>query len=299
MRLGRLIGAEVWLDPLLAVVLAGALALGYLPEAALFAAALLLHEVGHLAAAAAEEVGVSPLVPHPLRAVAHIPSLALLERRVALSVTLAGPAVSLVMAALGALVLRHGPEAAAASERLGLWIDVNLGLGLVNLLPVLPLDGGQALRAHLAASGGLARAGPLLVRSGQALGLGLVAAAAAAQALGRPLWDVGLFGAWLALASGREGARLAYGRAIALEARRGALRRGAVLPGRILVAEATVSLGRVWRAMAPRAHHEVRVVGADGTPIATLAEAALYQGLLRLGPVATLADLLADPDGRA
>jgi stage IV sporulation protein FB len=298
-RLGRLLGAEVRLDPLLAVVLGGALALGYLPEAALFAAALLLHELGHLVAAAVEDVPVGRLVVHPLGAVAHIPSLPLLERRVALTITLAGPAVSLIMAGLGALVLRHGPEGAAASSRLGLWIDLNVGLGLVNLVPVLPLDGGQAVRAHLAAAGRLGQHGPYLVRAGQALGLAVAAGAALATALGRPFWDVGVFGLWLVLASGREGASLAYGRTVALEARRSALRHGAVLQGRILVAEASVTLGQVWRAMAPRAHHEVRVVAADGRVIATLAEAAVYAGLLRLGPTATLAELLQGPTGGA
>lgn len=297
MRVGRLLGAEVRVDPLLAAALAGALALGYLPEAAICLAALFLHEWAHLVVAVAEEVEVARVVLHPLGGVAHVPSLALLERRAALAVALAGPAMSLALAGLGALVLRHGPLGPAVGARLGLWIDANLALGLVNLVPVLPLDGGQALRAHLAAGGLLAVRGPVLVRAGQGAGLAVAAAGTLATAVGRPAWDVALFGLWLFLASGREGAGLPYGRGVALEARRAALRRGAVLAGRILVAEASVSLGQVWRATAPRAHHEVRVVGPDGRVIATVGEAELYAGLVRLGPAAPLSALIAGPDG--
>lgn len=289
MRVGRLLGADVHVDPVLIGILALALALGYLPEAAIFAAALFLHEWAHLAVAGFEEVPVARLVLHPLGGVAHIPSLPLLERRAALAITLAGPAMSLALAGLGALVLRHGPEPAAMSARLGLWLDVNLALGLVNLVPLLPLDGGQAVRAHLAARGRLGRDGVRLVRAGQAVGAALALVAGTLCALGRPLWDLAVLGVWLAVASGREGRTLAYGRAVALEARRSALRRGAVLAGRTLVAHRAVALGVVWRAMAPRAHHEVRVVDDDGHTLFLLSEAELYAALLRLGPAAPLA----------
>ncbi len=297
MRVGRLFGAEIRVDPLFALLLATALALGYLPEAAIFLAALVLHEWAHLAVAAIEEVEVRAIVLHPLGAVAHVPSIALLERRVALAVTLAGPAMSLALAGIGALVLRHGPIDAATSARLGLWLDVNLALGLVNLLPVLPLDGGQAVRAALAAAGRLSTHGAVLVRAGQAVGLAAVAGGALATLSGRPAWDVALAGVWLALASGREGRGMPYGRAVALEERRAALRRGAVLAGRILVAEPSVPLGALWRATAPRAHHEVRVVDGEGRMVATLSEAELYAGLLRLGPAAPLSALLDGGEG--
>jgi hypothetical protein len=67
-----------------------------------------------------------------------------------------------------------------------------------------------------------------------------------------------------------------------------------VLVGRTLVALPTVALGEVWRAMAPRAYHEVRVVDESGGVLGTLGEGALYAGLVRLGPTATLGDLLGD-----
>lgn len=293
MRVGRLLGAEVRLDPLLLALLGLAVAAGYAWDVAVFAAALVLHELGHLLAAHGQELPVTRLVLHPLGAVAHIPALGLVERRVALVVTLAGPATSLALAGLGVLVLRHGPAGAVASARLGLWLDLNLALGLVNLLPVLPLDGGQALRAHFAARGASATAGRRLVRAGQLLGLVLMAGAAVAQSLGRPLLDVGVFGLWLTLASSREGAQMPYARTAALVARRAALRRGAVLAGRTLVALPSVPLSQVFRATAPRAHHEVRVVTAEGAILGTLDEETLYAALIRLGPQATLAEVLA------
>lgn len=111
---------------------------------------VLLHEVGHALAARARGLHVGGIF-------LHLVPFAYVERgRPAdeLRVALAGPAVNLVLA--GALLLVFG---ARAFPWLGLdlwvadlrWMAVglNLLLGLVNLVPALPADGGRALRAFL------------------------------------------------------------------------------------------------------------------------------------------------------
>ncbi|MCL6596653.1 MAG: hypothetical protein K6V73_10655 [Firmicutes bacterium] len=298
MTLGRLLGAEIRLDPWLVAGGALAIALGWGPETVIFAAALLLHELGHLAAAAAEEVAVVRVVLHPFGGVAQVEGLEVVERGRLMPVALAGPAASLALAAVAAYALRHGPPAWGAGGRLGLWLDANLALGLVNLVPVLPLDGGQAVRAHLAERFGMAVASHALARAGQGLGVALAAGAALGLALGLRVADVGVFGAFLALAAGREVGSGAYARTVAAARRRAALARGAVLAGRVLVAGPDVPLLTVWRAMAPRAYHEVRVVDGEGRRLGCLDEVALAEAMERLGPRATLADALARPPPR-
>jgi Zn-dependent protease len=62
-----------------------------------------------------------------------------------LAVSIAGPAVGIVVGlfALLAMDLAALPEASLGRYALGSLIYVNLGWGLLNLLPVLPLDGGN------------------------------------------------------------------------------------------------------------------------------------------------------------
>jgi stage IV sporulation protein FB len=69
-------------------------------------------------------------------------------------IALAGPAVSLVLGGIGLLVWKTaGPSIAsfwpAHQALMGLMI-LNLAWGIFNLLPIHPMDGGQALRSGLA-----------------------------------------------------------------------------------------------------------------------------------------------------
>lgn len=110
---------------------------------------------------------------------------------------LAGPAANLLAAVLGA-ALGGGRQAA--------WIGVNLILCLFNLLPLRPLDGGQALYFLTAWLAG-PEAGERAVRLAGTAAAGILAAALGAlmARTGGSLWLMPMCGA-LALAAIREAA---------------------------------------------------------------------------------------------
>ena len=114
-----------------------------LTAAVLLAAAL--HEGGHLAALRFFRVPVEGLRLGAFGAVLHAPGARRLSYGRELLVTLAGPAANLLLA----------PPLAALSARFAwewgfLFAGANVLLGVYNLLPVPPLDGGRAL--YLAAA---------------------------------------------------------------------------------------------------------------------------------------------------
>ncbi|MFT4624104.1 MAG: stage IV sporulation protein FB [Myxococcota bacterium] len=108
---------------------------------------LLMHELGHAAAARRLKVRHGPVVLHGFGG--YVQHQATTPAR-QLLISLAGPAAMLVVGLPVALAL----DAGAVPE--GVLVDVawyvaviNVGWGLLNLLPMLPLDGGNALRAAL------------------------------------------------------------------------------------------------------------------------------------------------------
>lgn len=135
-----------------------ALSLGsQLPPAALWAVALvtalalfvsvLLHELGHSLVALRQGVKVKSITLFLLGGVASVERECSTARG-ALMVAAAGPAVSLVLG-FGLLASTHAashvaPVLGQMVERLG---ALNLILGLFNLLPGLPLDGGLIVKA--------------------------------------------------------------------------------------------------------------------------------------------------------
>lgn len=113
-----------------------------------------LHEYGHALTARRYGIRTREIVLLPIGGIAQ------LERspddpRQELWISLAGPAVNVVLAGLflGAAALiapaRIVVGAGLGTSLLGLAVSVNLFMGIFNLIPALPMDGGRVLRAML------------------------------------------------------------------------------------------------------------------------------------------------------
>ncbi len=164
-RLGRIFGTDVFwhwtMWPLLLYLLFGALLAGGWNAIAttlvLFLTlffSVLVHELGHALAAQSVNIKTRDIILLPIGGVARFDTVTLPARK-ELWIASAGPLANLVLALLiygsalliGTEIDVHNWPATTASSQL---IQINLILGLSNLLPALPLDGGRIMRAVLA-----------------------------------------------------------------------------------------------------------------------------------------------------
>lgn len=151
---GRPFGIPVRLHP--TILLSAALLIGHFGALGLFIfvvlfASIATHELGH--ALVARRFGIATRSIH-LHMLGGTAMLAESPRRPRdeLWIAAAGPAVSLTLA-LGFAVLAgvvHGGLGLGGGQLLGSALGINLMLGLFNLVPALPMDGGRMLRAFLA-----------------------------------------------------------------------------------------------------------------------------------------------------
>ena len=148
-QIGSILGITVRLHVLLLLMFA--VLVFWLEQPPLVLAILfgcvLLHELGHSLVALAFGLRVIDITLWPLGGMARmsrIPESTRIEGLIAI----AGPAVNFVLAlaGFGAFVLWPGLQ---QSELLAWFIGVNLLMGLFNLLPAFPMDGGRLLRAFL------------------------------------------------------------------------------------------------------------------------------------------------------
>ena len=132
---------------------------------ALFAVALffsiLLHEFGHVLVAQAMGIrvpGITLMMFGGISEMEHMPDSRYGELRVAI----AGPVVSFALA--GALLLLASKTSSPNVAVFGEWLGrVNLVLGIFNLLPAFPMDGGRVLRSILAVRKGTLHATEITV----------------------------------------------------------------------------------------------------------------------------------------
>lgn len=235
LRIGRLFGIELRVDPswLFIFLLIGwsltslfsswhpdwAIATSVvvaLSAALVFFASVLFHELAHSLVARGYDIPVRDITLHLFGGVSNIekePPTPGAEFLMAVVGPIASVGLGMIMIMLGAILIHlRVPDvdsAAAAIARLGpvttvlVWLGpVNVAVGLFNLIPGFPLDGGRMLRAAIwKVTGSLSKATRAASGAGQGVGW-LFVALGVVMALGYrvPFFGQGLTsGLWLAM----------------------------------------------------------------------------------------------------
>jgi Zn-dependent protease len=195
-RIGSLVGIPLFLDPLWFIILSFVtlnFGLNYLQWGSVLAwsaglvmallmfGSVLLHELGHSLVARSQGIKVNSITLFLFGGIAAIEE----ESKTpggALQVAIAGPSVSIVLSLLLTLLSLVLPASSLASVMMGDLARINLVLALFNLLPGLPLDGGQILKAVVwKVTGNRFQAVHWAARAGQILGWLAIASGAAIE----------------------------------------------------------------------------------------------------------------------
>jgi Zn-dependent protease len=170
-KIGRVAGIDLYLHPtfLLILLLPGVLTGGPLTILLLLSVfgCVVLHELGHALMARRFGIATEDITLYPIGGVARLRRMPRAPGA-ELLIALAGPAVNFALVAgLSLLGLLIG-DPYGASPVFGSFFDelvvVNLVLGLFNLIPAFPMDGGRVLRALL--SGWLGRTRATIIAAG-------------------------------------------------------------------------------------------------------------------------------------
>ena len=150
-----------------------------LPLAVALFACVVLHELGHSLTARRYGIPVSDITLLPIGGVARMGAMTR-EPIQEFWIAIAGPVVNFVLAPLFFLLHRTfeaAPVSGDVWQSQGLFFGklaaLNLGIGLFNLLPAFPMDGGRILRSLLAMKLGHVRATKMAASLGQLLAFGM------------------------------------------------------------------------------------------------------------------------------
>ncbi|MGF1672109.1 MAG: site-2 protease family protein [Rivularia sp. (in: cyanobacteria)] len=189
-RIGSLFGIPLFLDPLWFLIL-GLVTLNFgvsyqelgtiqgwsagAVMAFLLFGSVILHELGHSLVAKKQGIKVNSITLFFFGGIAAIEEESKTPGK-AFQVAIAGPLVSIALSVLLTLIAAAIPETIALHMMLSDLARINLVLALFNLIPGLPLDGGQVLKAALwKATGNRFQAVRLAAKTGQILGYAAIA----------------------------------------------------------------------------------------------------------------------------
>lgn len=189
-RIGSLFGIPLFLDPLWFLIL-GLATLNFgasyqelgtvqgwsagIIMALLLFGSVILHELGHSLVAQKQGIKVNSITLFLFGGIAAIEEESKTPGE-AFQVAIAGPLVSIGLFVLLSLLSVSIPDTIALHMMFGDLARINLVLALFNLIPGLPLDGGQVLKAAFwKATGNRFKAVRLAARAGQILGCAAIA----------------------------------------------------------------------------------------------------------------------------
>jgi stage IV sporulation protein FB len=137
-------GTSYRFHPLFTLMLIGSVVTGYLLEAITLFGIVFLHEMGHMVAAKSFGWRVKEVQLLPFGGVVVVEELGAVPAYEDLIVALSGPLQHVWMIGFACIMKLVNP---ASAEWWNYFIEANLMIGLFNLIPVLPLDGGRVLQS--------------------------------------------------------------------------------------------------------------------------------------------------------
>jgi stage IV sporulation protein FB len=277
MRIATIAGCDIRANWLFVAVMLAAAVTGWLTVYLVAFALVLLHEVCHALVAHAFGFAAREIELLPFGGVAKIDGMFEMNPTAEFFIALAGPACNLLllMVAVSLNTLIKLPE-----KPYTLFVDTNLGIAALNLLPALPLDGGRMMRGLLARHFDVVR-----VTRGCALA-GVIASALLACVF---LWaafhgvmnlSLLLMAVFLCFSAWKEYAQAPYLIYRGLTGKKGCLKRKSALPVRELAARGDMRLGRLARRFSPGYYHIVTVLDDDCRRLGTLDEERAVEALM-------------------
>jgi stage IV sporulation protein FB len=284
MILGKVAGIRIRINWLFLLLCAVYTYLGLGIEILVIFAAVLLHELSHTIMAAILKVRVAEIELLPFGGQAKIEDFTGLDPDREIYIALAGPIMSLSLAALFYFLPPTIPLKTA-------WlIQINLFLGIFNLLPALPLDGGRILRAWLSLHIGYKRATSISAGVGKGIAVLICAYGGYLLYLQQSGANYILAGIILFWAARREGLLLSYAFMRYLVNKKNELADKGFLASHQVVGFEDTLVKSILESTRPSYYTVVLVLDKQHQPLGLISEAKMIDCLFSQGPRVRLKD---------
>ncbi|HHV93077.1 MAG TPA: peptidase M50 [Firmicutes bacterium] len=261
MQVGRIGGLRIAFNPFFLVLLILLGITGYLTHGLILFSIVFLHELAHTLVASAYGMKFTALELFPFGGVASSEEFYDPDPFAEAVIALAGP---LTNGVLCILALAAAPYRVVPAQWLDYFIKANCVIGLFNLLPAFPLDGGRVVRAYLALKLGYRRATERAAFIGKVLAVVLGAVGAVAVYYGLAGVSLPILAFFIYVSAGKEQRMAGYVFVRYLTRKKSELDEAGVMPAEQLVAYGDVPVKDIVRHFVPRRYHVILMIGPEG-----------------------------------
>lgn len=281
MSFGKILGVNLKVHYLFLLWLVAAATLGELSSALILVFSVIFHELGHILASVNLGVAVHEVELMPFGGVAKVNRLLGSEPATETAIALAGPANSVVLLVIG-MIYSAQPWGRELMES-------NILLLLVNLLPIMPLDGGRILKGFLVSREGLGQGLRMLLKQTQRAAVALFCVSVVVVFFGVFSINALVLSAFILYAVAREKKMMPFVVMNYVGSKSGQAPSRPIMPAKALVVQPNTTIREVLDALTPGHYHFFTIVGTSD-PI-TMGEDAVWKAMLQQGIDTTFADV--------
>lgn len=278
MKVGEITNIKIVINDLFLLVLIAYFFLGVLPQAAVIFTVVLWHEIAHIIAARQAGIRTWEVELFPFGGVAKMEFMEA-DPAVETGIALAGPMSNFFMVGVGLLLYHYFPF----NRLLAFFIQTNVLIGLFNLLPGLPLDGGRVFRSYSTRKEGYREATEKAIRNGKYVACILLVLGAIGLYFQLTDLNPVLIAVFLYVAADKERNTVAYRFIRYLTKKEKFLKQNPVLEVHHLAAYTETQLKDILPRLLPDKFQTVLILGYDGQISGTLTEFQIINGYFRYG----------------
>lgn len=276
-------------NPLFVVIAGIYVVAGYGHQMAIAFIVVTLHELTHAGVADSFGLRVERIELWPFGGMAKISGLSSQEPYIEAMVAVAGPLQNFVLAACA---WSFGRVLPLNPSWVSYFMEANLLIGALNLLPVAPLDGGRLAKIYLAHKFGHREGERRTREAGLWVARGIMALTVISFVVGRPLISVGVFSIFLYWGASKSGRMAPYLVVRDLDRRRRDFTARTILGLDDLAVRSDTPLYEVIKVMRPLKYHRVAVLDTEMIKLGILYEEEILSALTELGPDIPIGRLL-------
>lgn len=281
MRILKARGVDIHINPFFLLMLLMYASVGLLSEMMFAFWVVILHELAHVVVAGGLGWKVKRIELLPFGGVVEFDEAFYGTPGSEIAISLAGPIHNLIFAGLVLALLQREILPPGFGEFV---FELNLAMGLFNLLPAIPLDGGRVARALLSNSVGVARATAIAVNIGRIVGFVMLALGVYLVFAGEGNIFLPSLGGFLMFAASRESEKVLYMRIQDSLRKKERLIREGSMRAEVIASYEQTPLVEVVRKFSPGKVSIVMVLDGSLNILGFVTEVAVLEGMGRYGP---------------
>ncbi|WP_026475951.1 site-2 protease family protein [Alkaliphilus transvaalensis] len=285
----KLFGMEIKINPLLFPLITLSFYLGHYRELIITLVIVTLHEMAHYKVSEYYAINIKEIELFPFGGVIKVDDELVLEPYKEIIVSIAGPLSNFLMFSIGYFLGLYFP---IKEELLMIFLRANIMIGIFNLVPIIPLDGGRILRAILNYLWGMKRATKISVLIGKTLSVLLLLTGIYYTSQSIEHLYLILLAIFLYFNVHREKKMVFFLFFRDVLRKKKTLQKKGIMNSKYLTVIETIDISRVFHEFSTGRYHFVTVISLKGEILGTLTESQILDAVASYGSEMTIGGLI-------